>query len=126
MDRSFIASCIAIRITLALGMTWSLVVQNATEGDDFNPTWMADFVKKNSSFDKGMNQAVIDSGILKHIQKDALGRAGTETLESAGGYSSSLESIRPTIHRTCMFLNAGPRLHATFSLAVSPVSILRR
>jgi len=64
---------------------------------------MADFVEKNSSFDKHMNQTVIDSGILKHVQKDALGRAGAKTLWPAGGYKSPIKPIRPTFHRTCMF-----------------------
>ena len=51
-------------------------MQNAAEADDFDEPWMKDFVQKLSGFDSRMNEAVITSGILKHIPKGALGREG--------------------------------------------------
>ena len=40
-------------------------MQNVTESDDFNMAWMEDFIEASATFDSRMNQAVIDSGILR-------------------------------------------------------------
>ncbi len=50
--------------------------QNAAEVQNFDESWMEDFVQKLSSFDRQMNEAVVQSGILKCIAKGALGREG--------------------------------------------------
>ena len=63
-----------------LTVSW---LQNAAEAEEYNEAWMQDFVQKLSAFDQRMNTAVIDSGILKHIPKDALGRAGESHIVSA-------------------------------------------
>ena len=57
-------------------LTRLLTAQNAAEADEFDESWMKDFVQKLSSFDCRMNDAVISSGILKHIPEGALGREG--------------------------------------------------
>ncbi len=57
-------------------LTGFLCAQNAAEVQDFDASWMEDFVQKLSSFDRRMNEAVVHSGILTGIPKGALGREG--------------------------------------------------
>lgn len=51
-------------------------MQNVTESDDFNAAWMENFIEASATFDRRMNQAVIDSGILRHIPRPALTKEG--------------------------------------------------
>lgn len=59
-----------------LVLTQCLSMQNAVVAEEFDMPWTQDFVEKLSAFDRRMNQAVIDSGILKGIPHDALAREG--------------------------------------------------
>lgn len=51
-------------------------VQSAAESGEFDSIWVENIVDKLSRFDRRMNQAVIDSGILSHIPQHALGQEG--------------------------------------------------
>ena len=51
-------------------------VQNVTESDDFNMAWMENFIEASATFDSRMNEAVVDSGILRHIPRAALAKEG--------------------------------------------------
>ena len=57
-------------------LTRLLLPQNAAEAQEFDEQWMEGFVQGLSSFDRRMNEAVVHSGILKHIPKGALGQKG--------------------------------------------------
>ncbi len=48
----------------------------------FDMSFMAEFVDELSSFDRRMNTAVIDSGILAHVPTNALAKQGLPTWPS--------------------------------------------
>ena len=43
----------------------------------FDMSWLAEFVDDLSEFDRAMNKAVTDSGILRHVPRRALAKEGT-------------------------------------------------
>lgn len=52
---------------------------HATQGEEARPFdmgWVAEFVDELSGFDRLMNKAVTDSGILKHVPRFVLAREG--------------------------------------------------
>ena len=64
-------------------------MQSAAEGGEFDSIWVEDFVDKLSRFDRRMNQAVIDSGILSHIPQHALGREGWNAVRNLSSLRKS-------------------------------------
>ena len=64
-------------------------MQSAAEGGEFDSIWVEDFVDKLSRFDRRMNQAVIDSGILSHIPQHALGHEGWNAVRNLSSHRKS-------------------------------------
>ena len=54
-------------------------MQNVIESDDFNTAWIEEFIDASAMFDSRMNQAVIDSSILRHIPRAALAKEGVSS-----------------------------------------------
>ena len=83
-------------------------VQSTAEGGDFDSIWVEDFVDKLSRFDRRMNQAVIDSGILSHIPQHALGHEGWNAQQNLSSHRRtrlrSLQSMLGFI--SCQLLRA--------------------
>ena len=72
-------------------------MQNVTESDDFNVAWMDQFTEASATFDRRMNQAVVDSGILRHIPRAALAKEGVPPGHMAGAdWSCKQSSYIPT------------------------------
>jgi hypothetical protein len=55
---------------------WVYLQREEKEGGPFDMVWAAEFLDELADFDRLMNRAVVESGILRHIPRNALGRAG--------------------------------------------------